>query len=293
MKEKVLYITLPKDAIYRRVIVTQDNCVGIVYVEKNTVHTKESKVTIKANIPKPEKLIGGTEVYQKEKIPYWYCKIKNGRDEFMHLYMEDLTEHDLLYDSDGKLRHFSSPNQNDFKKNVLEALKNKPKEGFRWIPVYEPSFDEDKQLQYIKGEMPKVGLNCYRWEKIFQEYSPDNESGMSSPTTYFLLLLRWLKDGFATIEQLADNSSQIGNYWTPKCLEGTFETTGERMFGGLYGFVGNTCKIIGSSKERSFFWLAGGLYNQLGYNYPVSIANRISGPNYKFKNAVGLLELKK
>ena len=44
-------------------------------------------------------------VYQKDNnTPYWYCKIKDGRDEFMHLYFEDLTEDDVLYDAKGKKR---------------------------------------------------------------------------------------------------------------------------------------------------------------------------------------------
>ncbi|MBQ2938208.1 MAG: hypothetical protein IJE05_04965 [Clostridia bacterium] len=75
MEEKVLYVKLPEDDKYRKVAITEDG------------------------IPKPERLLGGTEVYQKEGVPYWYCKIKNGRDEFMHLYTEDLVEEDLYFDS--------------------------------------------------------------------------------------------------------------------------------------------------------------------------------------------------
>jgi len=68
---------------------------------------KEEKVNVTvtevSKIPKPTPLIGGTEVYQKEGLPYWYCRIKNGRDEFMHLYFGDLTNEDILYNEDGKI----------------------------------------------------------------------------------------------------------------------------------------------------------------------------------------------
>ena len=149
MKEKVLYVKLPKDAKYREVIVTEDGMIGIVYSEEDTnqLAISEANAQTEVIIPKPEKLVGGTEVYQKEGIPYWYCKIKNGRDEFMHLYTDDLTEKDLLYDSKtGKPRKFMTKMQKKFKDNVLVALENKPREGFRWIPVFEPSSDGKGRL---------------------------------------------------------------------------------------------------------------------------------------------------
>ena len=210
MKEKVLYVKLPENAKYRRVEVTEDGMIGIVYSEECICEVK---------IPKPKALVGGSEVYQKDDdVPYWYCKIKDGRDEFMHLYMEDLTKKDLLYDSGtGRRREFSTDNQKKFKKDVLKALANKPKEGYRWLPVFEPSYDEYWGLQFVTDEKPYVRqLDCFQWEEILRKYSPENGSGMSSKTTYFLLLLRWLKDGIATLEELADNSEKIGHYWESK-----------------------------------------------------------------------------
>lgn len=167
--------------------------------QKKKVKCQQKKKVKEVVIPKPERLIGETQVYQKEGIPYWFCKIK-GRDEFMHLYTEDLSIDDLLYDSKtGIERNFSTFRQKHFKENVLEALKNKPKEG-RWIPVFEPSSDGKGGLQFVKGEKPLVGLKVPEWCKMLEEYSPENESGIASKTTCFLLLLRWLKDGIATLE---------------------------------------------------------------------------------------------
>ena len=294
MEEKVLYVKLPEDAEYRKVIVTGDGMIGIVYSEECTCQDKKEATIAKVEIPKPKALIGGSKVYQKEDVPYWYCRIKNGRDEFMHLYMEDLTEEDLLYDSKtGRKREFSTKKAKKFKADILEALANKPKEGYRWIPVFEPSSDGKAGLQFVKGEEPLVGLRCPEWDKMLKEYSPENESGKSSKTTYFLLLLRWLKDGIATLEQLAEHSEEIGHYWDSKNAKHEFERTGERKFGGLCGFVGNTGKIVEDSNSPSGYSIIGGSYEFYGELCPLAGVEHIFYPEDWKDNCVGLLELKR
>ncbi len=291
MKEKVLYVKLPEGAQYRKVIVAEDGMIGIAYSEECTCQQKEKA---KVEIPKPKALVGGDEVYQNDDVPYWYCKIKNGRDTFMHVYMEDLTEEDLLYDSKtGKKRKFSTKRQKKYKKDALEALANKPKEGFRWIAVYEPSPTPNGSVQFVEDEIPLVGLSCPEWDKMLKEYSPENESAKISKTTYFLLSLRWLKDGFATLEQLADHSEEIGHYRDSENPKHDFEKTGERKFGGVYGFVGNTCIIVEDPNSESGSSLLGGGYNNYGDTYPFADVGRIGHPNGDNNGIVGWLELKK
>ena len=292
-KEKVMYIQLPDGVEYRRVEVTEDGRIGIVYAE-TCVNKKE---TIKNNCvsrPKPTALIGGTRVYQKDNgLPYWYCKIKGGRDEFMHLYFDDLTENDLLYDANGNKRKFATNKQEKFKDDVLKALKNKPRKGYRWIPVFEPSKDLKGNLQYVAGKNVLRGLNSYEWEKSFKKYSPENGSQQASITTYFLLALRWLKDGVATIEQLADDSKEIGHYWNSENAKHCFEKTGEREFGGLFGFVGNTYKIVKDSESSSGFSLVGGVCDSIGSKFPLADVLHDVYPDLTYYYGVGLLELTK
>lgn len=289
MKEKVLYVNLPEGAKYRKVEVTEDGKVGIIYEE----------YSIKESLPrptiKPVPLIGGTDVFQRlNGTPYWYCRIKGGRDEFMYLYFEDLTKNDLLYDNNGKKRKFITEKQKKFKANVLKALNNKPIEGYRWIPIYEPSLSEDGELQYVLGEKVLRNLNYDAWEKLFNEYSPKNGSQQASVTTYFLLLLRWLKDGIATLEQLTENSKDIGHYKDSEYSKCDFELTGERFFGGLFGFVGNTYKILKNSDKESKCSLAGSAYEILGYVFPVADVTNTNLPSSAvFEKGVGLLELTK
>lgn len=285
MKEKILYVELPEDGKYRKTIVTGDGkTVGIVYMMKNQSANK---------IRKPEKLIGGTEVYQKERIPYWYCKIKDGRDEFMFLDMEDLTEDDVYYDfKSGKVREFVTREEWEFRDKVLKALENKPEEGYRWIPTFEPSSDGNGGLQFVKGQKPLVGLDCIEWEELMKNYSPENESALSSINTYFLLTLRWLKDGIATLEKLVDNSTEIGHYWNSKNAKHDFELTGEREFGGLYGFVGNTYKLVIDQNSKSRFSKLGSEYYNFGDEYCLTHLEYVKATE-KRTGSVGLLELKK
>lgn len=280
---------------YQKVEVAEGK-IGIVYTEECVSNEETTKVlpTVSRAIPKPAPLIGGTEVYQKENgTGYWYCKIKEGRDEFMHLYFADLTENDLLYDANGKKREFATKRQEKFKADVLKALKNKPEEGFRWIPVYEPSKDTNGNIQFVSGQVVLRGLSSYEWESKATAYSPDNGSQIASIATYFLLLLRWLKDGRATIEQLADDSEDIGHYWNSENAKHNYEKTGERQFGGLDGFVGNTYKIVKDSHSGSGFSVLGGRYGDGGDEYPVADVYYVYYPGTRYGNSVGLFELTK
>ena len=292
-KEKVMYVDLPKDAEYRKAYVTEDGKVVIAYAEETVNDTAKVSKPVSKALPKPTPLIGGTEVYQKEGLPYWYCKIKDGRDEFMHLYFGDLTDEDILYTEDGKKREFVTERQKKFRADVMKALENMPKKGFCWIPVYEPSKDDGGNIQYVSGTNVLRELNSYNWEEVLRNYSPENGSRMSSITTYFLLLLRFLKDGFATIEQLADDSKEIGHYWDSENAKHEFEKTGERQLGGLYGFSGNTYKIVKDSESRSGFSLLGGHCCGNGSRYPLADVSRCNSPDVTRYYGVGLLELTK
>lgn len=294
MKKKVLYINLPDGAFCRMVKVTEDGRNGIVYTEKNVSNDESIKVPLMVPISKPEPLVGGTEVYCKNNsTPYWYCKIKAGRDEFMYLYFNDLTRYDLLFDSNGKEREFVTERQKKFKANALKALNNKPTEGYCWIPVFEPSEDSEGNLQYVAGVETLVELDVYDWQKLFYEYSPVNGSRQASITTYFLLALRWLKDGIATLEQLADDSKDIGHYSDSENAKHDLEETGEREFGGLYGFAGNTYKIVKDSASCSGFSIVGGVFNADGGQSPLADVAYDYHPNCLKLGYVGLLELTK
>ena len=294
MKEKVMYVRLPEGAKYRKAELTESGEIAISYMETSDCKhetTQATKAASEATTPTP--LIGGTDVYHKENgTNYWYCKVK-GKDEFMFLSFGDIIKRDLLYDANGKKRTFSTDRQRKFKEDVLEAIENKPAEGFRWIPEYEPSMGENGKIQFIPGKDVLRGLNSYEWEQRLREYSPENKSQEASKTTYFLLLMRWLKDEVATLEQLADRSEEIGHFWDSENAKHEFEKTGEREFGGLCGFVGNTYKEVKDPESRSGFSVLGGCYDACGSVYPLADVYHRDGPYNANNYSIGFLELKK
>ena len=143
--------------------------------------------------------------------------------------------------------------------------------------------DDNGNLQYIAGKNTlRNRLNSYNWEEILQKYSPENESRMATITTHFLLLLRFLKDGYATLEQLTD-----GCFWD--CKGG--EKTGERQLGGSYIFSNNTVKMVKDSESGSGFSLIGSGFQLFCFYYPLTYVNHVSRPEIAKNNSVGLIEL--
>ena len=170
-----------------------------------------------------------------------------------------------LYDADGKERVFSTYNQEEFKDYVLDALKNKPENGFVWIPVYNPSRGSYGSIQYVFSKDVVLDVAINEWKKFLNKYSPENGSQMASVTIYFLLLLRWLKDGIITLEQICYESDGE-----------TLEVTENREFGGLCEFFGDICKIVENTGSSVGYAEIGG--SSLEY-YSLSDLNFTNTPN--------------
>lgn len=244
----------------------------------------------KVTIPKPHPLIGSKRVYQKEGLPYWFCKI--GKDEFMHLYLEDLTIKDILFDSmTKKKREFKTKKENNIGNYIINALNEEVLES-KWIPVYEPSLSDIKEkLQFVPNVKPKVDLECTDWEELFEQYSPENNSKMTNINIVFLLQLRWLKDGMLTVKSLT-NPKYIGNYYCPG-KPNKLEPTGTREIGGLYGFVGNTCNIVKDPSSKSGYSFVGGGFNYKSSEYSLANVYPIrKGCEFIIPNSVGIMEMK-
>ena len=289
-EEKAIRINLP-DGIECREVEVTDGGILINFAIDTGIDFID--ISISDSIARPTRLIGGTRVYQKEGTNYWFCKIKNGRDEFMYLYFGDLTEDDILYTEDGQERKFVTERQRQLKANLTKAIENKPAEGFRWIPVYEASGNYYSGiLRFVSGANVLTDISTYSWKEFFEKYSPENGSRMASITTYFLLLLRLLKDGYVTIEQLADDSKEIGRYYDSKnnnTLQ-EFEKTGTRQLGGLC-CLGNTAKIVLDPESETGYSAVGGGSDEYGSDAPFAkVAKGVPG-GFIYYYSVGLIEL--
>lgn len=233
----------------------------------------------------PNPIIGGTEVYQKkDKVPrtnYWYCKIREA--EFMYLDFSDLTKEDLFFDSNGKEREFKTLRQKKLKNSISSALRRKPKSGFVWIQVCEPYIDNDGTVIFDPEKKITKPLEVCKWDDIAKNYLPENGSQLATKAIYYLLLLRWLKDGWATLEELADDSSEIGRYRNSKHPK--------NEFAGLKHFVGNTYKIVKDYNAKSGFALMGGSYQDTGKGCPVGTVYHLNYASNVYTSTVGLIIL--
>jgi len=99
-----------------------------------------------------------------------------------------------------------------------------------------------------------------------------------------------LKDGIATLEEIADDSELIGHFWDSKCASHNLEVTGKNEFGGLYGFVGNSHKMVKDPDADSGFSLAGGSYYHKGNYWPLAKVHN-QGRKIRCTATTGFLEL--
>ena len=250
---------------------------------------KDEKVKKLTN--KPDPAIGSKKVYQKKnknpRTDYWYCEIENRykRHEFMFLDFSDLTPEDLLYYHNGIKRKFKTANQRRLRDAILNALNNKPESNFVWIQVCEPTINKYGDIVYNPEQKITRAHKVYEWEDVANNYLPENGSQLATTTIYYLLLLRWLKDGWVNIKTLADNSSHIGRYRNSKHLK--------KEFAGLKNFVGNTTKIVKDPNSKSGFSLMGGTRKDSGFMYPVSSVYHVKDADDTFELSVGLIILQK
>jgi len=222
----------------------------------------------KETLKQPKRIMGGTEVYQKENSFYWFCRI-NEMDEFMFIQTEDLEETDVWYDINRKkLRLYDTPEKEQFSRDVSAALELKKEKGF-WVSVNEPSRDkESNKLQFVKGRKPMLGLTPWQWQKLLSSYSPENRSCMIQSDDYFLIALRFLKDGIVTLDELTTDSKELGNYIDSEGSINELEPSGSRGF--LSFLFGNTKKILINHNTGTGFSLGGGAFFEKGFEAPFS-----------------------
>ena len=200
MKEKVLWVELPEDSEYQKVMVTGrqvdivylEKCacqskkvlkielpegleyqgvrkekerIGIVCLKKCTCHQKAEAEKPKA--PKPKPCIRGGEVYCVVFWEYWLCKSEDGTRKFTQLCLEDLTFDDLIYDyQEKKGRVFYTKEEKTLANHILYALNNKPTEPFVWVEHNSRSILNSKGKEYpIKDRQIINYLSCLRWLK--------------------------------------------------------------------------------------------------------------------------------
>jgi len=156
--------------------------------------------------------------------------------------------------------------QSNFRKRVIAAILA-GLEDFK-APLFDPSIDKNDNIYFCYGNRPGVARQANWWIENAPKYLPGiSRIGTTAEHDAFLATL--IKKGFATWEQVCDNSKEIGHYRDSEDAKEDFENTGSRPLGEFYD-LGNTNKITLKGKEGSDVSIKGGNYYYDGYSCPLA-----------------------
>ena len=157
---------------------------------------------------------------------------------------------------------------------LLEQLESVKKYGGFYISRYNISRSSARKPQSVKGVRPWVNINFDDAEKIASTIE-DNEAVKSHLTfgaEYDSVLEWFIKTEVKTLAEIAEDSTEWGNYFNTENSPGTEVETGNRekwCANNIYDFAGNVNEWT-QEQNKSSFVIRGGNYDCRGYNDPVA-----------------------
>lgn len=146
-----------------------------------------------------------------------------------------------------------------------------------YVPVYGPSIDEKRQLQFIPNRYPLVGKNYEENRKFGEERG--FYIGRIEHWDLFLgtLIYRLMEIEGWTMEQafyaVCEASAPLGNYDDAHDARCRIENTGSRMIAGIADLA-NTKKMVTDVPETTgnskCVYLVGGCFSDRGYFDPLA-----------------------
>ena len=134
-------------------------------------------------------------------------------------------------------------------KNILtEAIKSGELEDF-YRPKYDPSIDEDGDIQFVPGKKPAVGFSFAEWLEIAEEFWPERGSRIGTKWEYYAFL-------GVLIKKMVESGMDKKKAWRAVCTDSSdlrhfasYDRTLKLVKTGShlsYGFcdLGNTSKLI-------------------------------------------------
>ena len=158
-----------------------------------------------------------------------------------------------------------------------------------WIANLEPSVEHGK-IRYEKGNNIAVGFCCSYWQKMAKEYDPQKGSRLCNLYELFIWYALRIANKLWTLDYVANNSSNSGNYMNSPSSAESMEKAGARVCGGYRDGQGNASKIVAT--ERGYL-IIGGNYGSYGQFYPVASISYPYHPDSVQNFAVGVLILLK
>lgn len=167
----------------------------------------------------------------------------------------------------------------DLNGKLLEQIESVEKYGGFYISRYNISKSSAGKPQSVKGVMPWRNLDFNDANKVASTIE-DNEAVKSHLTfgaEYDSVLEWFIQSGVKTLAEIAEDSTEWGNYYNAEESPKEAVKTGSRekwCVNNIYDFAGNADEWTQEQKYNSLCVIRGGNYNSNGSVYPV--AYRIS-----------------
>ena len=158
---------------------------------------------------------------------------------------------------------------------LLEQLESVKKYGGFYISRYNISKSSAGKPQSVKGVMPWVNINFDDAKKIASTI--EGNEAVKSHLTFgaeYDSVLEWLiKTGVKTLDEIAEDSTEWGNYWYIANSPRKVVKTGSRekwCANNIYDFAGNVAEWTQEQYKSFFRVIRGGNFYNCGDNYPVA-----------------------
>ena len=156
-------------------------------------------------------------------------------------------------------------NEAHFKNELEKAIRSGGLKDF-YRPKYDPSFDSDGRICFIRGAKPAVGKS-YSWWEEHARYYWNGRSRLGRKDEYLaflgILIKKLSSTGWhmdAAWHVICNDSSVVGHYIdSPNAKRKNFEPTGSRKFVDFYDLA-NTFKILSDDAGTGGFWNECGAY---------------------------------
>jgi len=164
----------------------------------------------------------------------------------------------------------------------LESVK---KYGGFYISRYHISKSSKGKPQSVKGVMPWVDISFNQAKKVAStiEDSETVKSHLTYGAEYDSVLEWFINSNVRTCSEIAENSTNWGNYWNTKNSPRRLVETGRRKkwcTNNIYDFAGNVNEWTQEEKGSSYRVIRGGYYYDDGGNYPVAYRDYYYPDNY-------------
>lgn len=182
-------------------------------------------------------------------------------------YFTEITKHDRCRVTEWlKGQTGKTAREERFLKHVSEAVR---KINYDYmIATIEPSVEKGR-IYYAENNEVGVNFSSNNWQKMARKYKPEMGSRLCNLHELLIWYVLRIVNKSWTLDYVANDSSNAGNYYNSANSANNIEKTGVRECGGYRDGQGNTYKIVTSGYGYGYA-LVGGYYGDDGYHHPVA-----------------------